>query len=369
MSRSETLTGSTEKEPRSSGGGLWRVVVSLPTLLGVAVVLIAEAALHLEPVRSALPESRIFYSNHVESRLEALRGTLREEGRVDVLFVGSSIVRTNFRPLLFDSVAGRHGDREPVSFNGGLSGLPPSGVHLYLEHFFLPRITPEHVFQGIRYPEVLRSEPATDVPPLRRGVVEPLWMDPSPVNRIGAWAWEHVSLLRHRGVLGRVLRARSRDGPSLRTYPIDSRGWNRRDSTVAERVARGAIAPLDIHPPPERRRALEGGLDHLRRTADLLRARGIEYTLVNVPEHGDRFASEEAHERYKAYIRTLRTFADERDVGFIDVTDGNPDRYRDDSWYYDGHHMTARGARRFTEEVAYRWLSGGSGPTGTTRGR
>lgn len=334
----------------------WRVVASGTGLMTLAVVVAFEAFLHLGPVQNHLPDPRVYYTNHVEPRLRALRTTLREEGRVDVLFVGSSVVRTNFRPLAFDSVVRAQKGQELVSFNGGLSGLPPDGVRLYLEHFFLPRLDLRYVFQGIRYPEILRTEPPERIEPLQHGIAEPLWMEPGPINRAEAWAWENVALLRHRGLVGRVLQARGSFPPRLPTYPIDDRGWNRRDTTLAERLARNRIEPLVPHPGPDDVRTLEDGLEILRQTADLVRSRGIEYVLVNVPEHGDVFGSQASRERYRAYVRRLDRFAEEEGIRFIDVTGADPDRYRNASWYFDGHHMTAEGARRFTVALARSWL-------------
>lgn len=337
----------------------WRVLTSIPVLMTLGVVVGVEASLHLRAIRTHLPDARIYYSNHVEPRLRALRGTIEEEGRVDMLFVGSSIVRTNVPPLTFDSTVRARGGPEIVSFNGGLSGLPPAGVLLYLEHFFLPRTDPRVVVQGIRYPEILRSEPAEHIEALGHGIVEPLWIRADAIGRAEAWAWENVELLRHRGLLARVLEARGTFPLSPSTYPIDARGWNRRDSTIAERIALNRAEVLEPHPPPADPEDLNRGIEILRRTADLVRSRNADYVLVNVPEHGDVFADPEARDRYRGYVRRLHRFAETEGIRFIDVTDGDPDRYREDAWYYDGHHMSAEGARNFTLMLARHWLETG----------
>jgi hypothetical protein len=65
--------------------------------------------------------------------LEALKAHEHTD-HVDVPFVGSSIVRCNIRPELFDEALSRQAHASLVSFNAGLSGLWPGGVDLYTEH-------------------------------------------------------------------------------------------------------------------------------------------------------------------------------------------------------------------------------------------
>lgn len=335
----------------------WRVLASRTVLLAGAFVVAAEGLLHTAPVRDVLPPSRVYYTNHVEPRLRALQATVRSEGRIDVLFVGSSIVRTNIRPLVFDSVHRAATGRDVVSFNGGLSGLPPDGVRLYLERFFLSRIDPGVVFQGVRFPELVRSEPASAVEALGHGLVEPLWMDPTPVNRVRSWVRENVELLHFQGLLARSFRSRRFPPPRSPTYPIDSRGWNGRDTTVAERISGGEVEPLASHPGQWDPDALDRGVEILRRTAELVRSRGGRYVLVNVPEHAAVFASRSAREQYAEYVKRLQRLADEVGVPLIDVTGGDPGAWGDDSWYYDGHHMSEEGARRFSVALARAWSS------------
>src|SRR4051812_39355254 len=75
------------------------------TVLGVVLVLGAlEAALRSSTVMAALPVRTHFHEPGVVTRMDALSQTMREYGRVDVLFVGSSIIRCNIRPDQFDAV-------------------------------------------------------------------------------------------------------------------------------------------------------------------------------------------------------------------------------------------------------------------------
>lgn len=334
----------------------WRVLLSRTTLATVVFLVLAEALLHVPGIRSTVPFSNVYYTNHVGPRLQALESTIRSEDGVDLLFVGSSIVRTNFRPLLFDSIAGIASGREIVSFNGGLSGLPPDGVRLYLEHFFLPRVEPELVFQGLRLPELARSEPADSVEALSHGLVEGLWMDGSALSRVRALARENVRLLQLRGLLARSVRARMFPPPRPETYPIDGRGWNARRRDVVERVASGELNPLESHRDVWDLAAARRGLEIIAEVAELVRTRGIEYVLVNVPEHPARYRSDDARRAYREYLEMVTRFSEERGIPFIDVTGGDPESYGRDDWFSDGHHMTAEGARQFTAAVARAWL-------------
>ncbi len=84
-----------------------------------------------------------------------------------------------------------------------------------------------------------------------------------------------------------------------------------------------------------------------------MRAAGGEYVLVNIPEHAARWRGPGGADRYRHYVRALRTFAEAERIGFVDPTDGDPFRF-DAMPYYDLSHMTAAGARQFTRALAGR---------------
>lgn len=349
----------------------WKLLLSRTAILTVILLAIAEVILHVPAIRNVLPPSRIYYSNDVEPRLQALNSTLRSEGRVDVLFIGSSIVRTNFRPIVFDSVVQEVAGREVVSFNGGLSGLPPAGVRLYLQHFFLPRVNPTVVFQGIRYPELVLSHPASSVESLAHGLVEPLWMDPTLPNRVRATIREHVELFQFQGLLAGIVQDRRFPPRWAEPYEIDSRGWNARHKDVTERVSRGEMEPLESHDDAVwDRDAAQRGLEIVREIARLVRSRGSEFVLVNVPEHAGRYGTPASREDYREYLNLVERFSEEMGIPFIDVTNGDPSAYGKDAWFNDGHHMTAEGAHHFTVPLARRWARqiAGAGPSVVPKG-
>ena len=85
------------------------------------------------------------------STTRALRS---DQGRVDVLFLGSSVVRAGVRPTVFDESSPKSGGGEVVSFNGGLSNMFPPAPKLYLEHVWLDAAKPRFVLHGVREVEL-----------------------------------------------------------------------------------------------------------------------------------------------------------------------------------------------------------------------
>src|SRR6185503_17574133 len=123
----------------------WKFPVCVVGLLAVA-----ELILRTPVMISELPISTHYHEPGVVRRVEARERVLAERGSIDLLFVGSSVVRCNIQPLDFDRAVMGRGFRA-VSFNGGLSGLWPKAVALYVEHLWLPKAHPTIVVQGIRF--------------------------------------------------------------------------------------------------------------------------------------------------------------------------------------------------------------------------
>ncbi len=171
------------------------IILLRAVLWAIALVFVVEALMHVETVRKRLPAPKPYYSDNVELRRRALENTLAEDGRIDLLFVGSSVVRTNFRPLLFDRSYAEQTGESVVSFNGGLSNLNPDRVRLYLEHFYLPQFTPKIVLQGIRYSEVINAQPADEFERFQNGYLEKFWLEHSMLSSIAAWLINNVQLL------------------------------------------------------------------------------------------------------------------------------------------------------------------------------
>jgi hypothetical protein len=318
-------------------------------VLVLVLLVVAELVLRLPQARALLPPRTHFYHPIIAQRLDAIERVRSEHGRVDVLFIGSSIVMTNVEPRTFDAEVAREAG-PLVSFNAGLPGIWPQSVHLYLENVWLPAARPRVVVQGIRYAELAATTHAKHDSQVWTGRVEQGWRDADLLTRLHAGAVERLYLLQYRGALIRTLE-RHRDGWSgdSRSDSSDAaRGYEARsaspDAEWVEDLPNGGTCDAN-------RCAV--GFAALRRTIAAVRAVGAVYVLANVPEHVRRWQGPDAAERYRAYLDALRAFAHSEDVAFVDPTDGNVAQFRD-APYSDFSHMTWQGCRQYTMALADR---------------
>lgn len=315
----------------------------------MAVVLgAAELALRSPRVRALLPPRTHYYHPTIAQRLDALERLTGEARRVDVLFIGSSIVLTNLHPVLFDRTVEMPSSRS-ISFNAGLPGLWPSSVHLYLEHVWLPAARPRLVVQGIRYPELAATTHAKNETQVWTGRVEAGWRESDVLTRLSSRAVSSIHLLQYRGALTLALEAYRSGLTTGTSNDYRLRGYEPRGTP-----------PLDLRweedLPNEgtcEAGACEVGFGALRRSIQLVRRAGAVYVLLNVPEHVSRWRDAGAAGRYAAYVDALRAFAESEGVAFVDPTDGSAARFADLP-YYDFSHMTTDGSRIFTVAVAER---------------
>jgi hypothetical protein len=329
------------------------------TVVAIAVLVLAELLLRLPAVADALGKPDLYYWAGVRERLDAIAETESEHGDIDVLFIGSSVVRTNIRPLEFDRVLADRGI-DTVSFNGGLSGLRIDAVRLYVEEFWLDVLSPEVIFQAVRYEEVLRPEPAEEYVRFEQGRYEPLWLSESPVAPVQRFALDKLRLAQYAGLLTDALASPDTAFEDETGFPIDARGWNAtahrlldvRASTDDDDIPGGDAVRngyTDVLDPT----AFDEGLSMLAETIAAVRASGAMYVLVNMPEHGDKFLNAaDGQDRYRLYVDTLRSFAAAQGVPFIDVTNGDANVYQTDEPFSDFHHMSPDGAAELTRLIA-----------------
>lgn len=350
MHHSSTSSSETRGRPR------WAVWCAATALLLAG----AEGLLRLPSLQSWLPTRTHYYDAGVAVREDALKTTLAAHGHVDVLFIGSSIVRTNIQPLTFDGLVQRRTGYPVISFNAGLSGLWPGAVVLYLEHVWLPLAKPRLVVQGIRYPELAATTHALQPHQVFSGRVEAAWTKTTGVTRAYSAAASRIRLLQYRGTLTRVLERYSngRPGPLAadgREFGIDPRGYTPRLPTLREARARGLAK--DEEPVSEGVCLPDGcrvGFTALSRAIAAVRRSGADYLLVNIPEHGTRWRGEDGRRRYHDYLRALRAFARSEGVRFVDPTEGDPYTFQNDVEYSDTYHMSPAGAARLTSILAAR---------------
>ena len=324
-------------------------------LLVCAGLGLAELALRLPAAAALAPAPTIYYDKAVSKRLAALDRVLQAQGRVDVLFIGSSVVRTNVSPLEFDRAIAHVSGLDLISFNGGLSGLWPAGVELYLRDLWLERVRPRLVVQAIRYTELRATEFSVDKH-LLEGIAESHWHGGSMLDRLEWHAIEHVRLLQMRGAMGAWLRSyengrQGRDNESAR-WDIDSRGYTARTPSLEVLLARGLLGGEQPYSGTCSPGTCGFGIEALRRTYEACRGAGAAYVLVNMPEHAFRWSARDGHATYATYLSTLEDFARRTGFEFVDLSSGNPTLFHDNQEFADFHHMTPAGARRLTRLLA-----------------
>jgi hypothetical protein len=338
------------------------VIQFRPRILSVsfaAIVLMVsgtEGMLRIPAVADRLPLPTQYNEPDVAMRVRTLEALKQHEhtDHVDVLFVGSSIVRCNIRPTLFDQAISRQAHATIVSFNAGLSGLWPAGVDLYTEHLWLPHARPRIVLQGIRYGEVVAPPKTRQYETIVTGAVESGWAAGGVSGWMKAAAFEHLRLLQYRGIWIEWLKqyVNGRGGvpvpDELRVF-TDARGWTPRLPTLDVVRARNLLL---AERPYTDEAPLAEALDAIRHTSRVVRRSGAEYALVNVPEHSFRWSGLGGQLRYQGYLAALQKLADDEGFAFVDVTAGAPDQFSRDADYSDYHHMSPEGAGRFTSMLA-----------------
>ena len=343
--RPSSTSSSDERPPRHWG----RVALIVLLLLGTT-----EAALRLPQVRAVLPPRTHYYHPTIAQRIDALERVLTVHKRIDVLFIGSSIVLTNVHPMLFDHLVSEQ-PRKLVSFNAGMAGLWPTSVHLYAEHLWLPKSRPRIVVQGVRYPELATSTHAKNETQVWSGNIESAWRESDLVTRLYSAAAAHVHLLQYRGAVPRALERFRYGWAGAYDAELDdsyaSRGYTPMGGSGEDPAEREA-PDLPSDGTCDREKCAVG-FAALHRTIAAVHATGASYVLVNVPEHAARWRGAGGVERYRHYVETLRAFADVEGVAFIDPTEGDPFRFAQTP-FNDLSHMTAAGSRQFTRALAER---------------
>jgi hypothetical protein len=332
----------------------WRHIA----LVALAVVVLVEVLLRLPQAEATLGAPELFYHPGVQERMDALERTQSAYGPVDILFVGSSVVRTNLRPFDFDAALAAAG-YEVVSFNGGLSSMEIDPARVYLENLWLPRAEPGMVVQAVRYEDLVDAEPATEFEPFESGRYEKLWVSDSPMARLQTAALDNLRLVQYAGLLTEALVSPA-TARGVQGFSIDDRGFNSTQRHLED--VRRELAIEDIPGGPAASRGYAASLDPvvfadgfemLEATIEAVRAAGAAYVMVNMPEHGDKFLPHpHGQARYSIYVEELRTFAARHGVPFIDLSGGDLRAFQDDTLFADFHHMTPEAALTLTQDLA-----------------
>jgi len=333
---------------RPWGRGLW---ISAALLL--AMLIAAEAALRTSFVFERLPMPRPYYTYDVTRRVHYLTELERVHGPIDVLFVGSSAVRAGFKPPQFDKAVKAAGGGRVLSFNGGLSKMYPGTARLYLAHVWLEQTKPRFVLHGIRPNELVSGSSGSF---LKNGAIESLWLERAPLAMLEARLLGASKLLQYRGTLNMSLERWSADKPlhaarERGEMGTDSRGYGR-EKTPLRITRKRHSRRLWLYRKMPNAKQYERGLAVLEAMRAECERHGVQYVLVHLPEHPDRYAREQGGMLWQDYQARVHTWAAAHHVPFIDVTHGDFHRFGADELYSDYHHLSLRGAERLSELVA-----------------
>lgn len=323
-------------------------------LLALVIILGVELLLHNDTVRDLLPSPIPYYDSEVEMRRLALEKFIQQYGQPDILFIGSSVVRSNISPIIFDSVYTDITGQTLHSFGGGLSDLDPDPVSFYFEHFWLPKCQPRIVVQTIRYEELQSPFTSENYSPFKNSLLEPLWLEDTWFHKTKVYLIEHIKLFYYSGSLTEFLRYPRWPMNRPIKHPIDSRGWSPMTVNIDKAIKMGYLkGDYRYH----NNLSKENSAHNLQAMQEIIawcKDAGIPYILVNVPEHPARFAPElNGPEKYQQYLNTLQKFSQQNNIPFLDITDGNPAYYPDNSYFSDYYHLFGTAAKQFTIDLAY----------------
>jgi hypothetical protein len=327
------------------------------SLAGIVLVLCAvEGVLRMPSVAEALPRPLVYYAYDVPRKLLLLE-RVQERGELDVLFVGSSIVRAAFDPASFDRARSARTGQPSLSFNAGLGSMFPGGTALYLERVWLRYARPRHVLFGVREHELramLRVPPA-----IAKGRIESLWWGKPAYAPLLGDLLQQLHVLHYRGsvykIVKRVGSGRPLNDVEVGEFVPDARGF------------RGEPRPLPImgmrngryfwrYKDLGSKNRYRVSMQLMERMHTLCKARGIRFAIVNVPEHPERFGGKNGPRVFKAFHRAVSAWADAHDVPFLDITHGNYKFFSDDKHYSDYHHYTNAGGAAFSQLLAEQFV-------------
>jgi len=328
----------------------WSIFLTRGFAVFLALLLSVELLLRWEAVEAFFPP-RPYHSDEVELRRLAMRKVQQTQGRIDVLFLGSSSARTAISPHVFDRVA-QQGGRATVSYNGSLSGMTPLLVTFFLQHFYLEQVHPRVVFDAVTLAALKRPAAAAERDRLDDGVLEQAWRGEQPLDSLRAFGMRHSRILYYRGFLGSTFRdLKSVERLGFDSFPMDDRGYEPRQKNVRERDLPGLMTPYGADA-----LVIDHSLDAIRRNASLCRSRGIEYVLVRLPEHARSISGDGGI--YRQYRERLSDFARSEGIHYLDVVGDDPAQWGDDQLFNDATHLTVIGAQRFTTLLADAWVAG-----------
>ena len=241
-----------------------------------------------------------------------------------------------------------------LSFNGGFSKMYPSGAQLYLEHVWLAQTKPRFVLHGIRPNELMSQQSSPRY--LKHGLIESLWLEKNPLAMLEAELLGASKLLQYRGTLITSLTRWSRGKPlhlarERGEMGADQNGYGKHPGKLSTLLKHKSKRLWRYREKPKAK-AFERGLKVLDAMRAACERAGVQYVLVQLPEHPNRFGTSQGPALWQAYQSAVKAWAAKHGVPFLDITRGDYNSFGDDAWYADYHHLSPRGAKRLSELVA-----------------
>jgi hypothetical protein len=339
-------------------------VARLTAMLTVCLAVIAEVALRMPAVQAALPLPRLWYSEILDKKLRDMT-TLESGQGVDVLFVGSSEVLRGIDPEVFDTEVERLTDKQVISYNAGVMGFSAVSTSAFTQTVFTEITSPSVIVYGVGPRDMnanSRKRRAQD----REVVSTPMaaaYMDNSLLGRAQRLLLNNWYLYRYSSALELALsdwlgRPYKRDDVSF----ISQRGfWTEKGRRLDDVIPSGERSKYlnDIEHFAVGGKPVKALVDMM----DYCDTNGFRLVIYNMPQHVyvyDLFSGGRAE--YDAYVRTIRTLADEHGTEFIDmqmvVDEGQIER--DD--FCNLNHLNSHGAQRLSALLAQEMVARGLVP-------
>lgn len=320
----------------------------------LAPLILAEALLRIPFVTAYLPrpEPTLWYSPLVQAKLDYLKDFQRKH-RVDVLFVGHSAVQTGINPEVFDEEYSKQVPRAGKAFNGGLEGLPPYGVHFFLD-IYLRYANPQTIIYGLLPGDLSSANPlAKDMTEqLEQCAIAQVEAQRGLRGWIFARLFRWSQLFRYRVVLLQLLLKGGR--PKADPVYFDYRGFYPQSRRLTD------IPPSDrdalLMPYLYANYAIGGRqTEELQSIIELCRQKGIQLVLVNMPVASGYESSFGGTEIYPSYLATLQRLSTQNGVRFWDAGAAKIPQALDDSDFQDLHHLNRFGASKLSTLLAQRF--------------
>lgn len=327
--RSETLN-----LDLSTGVTLWWTLITL-----FLIVVVGEGVLRIESIQTFFPApSYGSSSSEFGIKLAKLNSFVKQEGSLDCVFLGSSIIDADIDPEVFSFMYQSRLNREIKCFNFGLGGLPPSSASL-ITKFLVYKYHPKIIFYGVSATEFSKRFNQPEI-------YSTSWVRYTLGEfSLEGWLYEQSYLYRYTPTMRYFYEIDYRNLFDSFLARISSTGWN--CSTAIAQITsqtKGDTADYQID------------MESFGGYSDLvdLNSSQIHIVIIEEPVHPIFFPNyikggEDSYERL--FLNPLARYAESRQVPFLHTQNTLATILPQDGWS-DATHLNVHGAKVFSE-----WLS------------